>query len=92
MNEQHHIDTDLDPENIASIDDLPEDERPSVGALLSPSDIRAADVLGQIASNVWLYGRGEEVTELRRCPKSLERVARARARGLRRETEGDDDE
>lgn len=89
MNEQHHVD--IDPTEIESLDDLPEEERPDVGPLLSPSDIRAADMLGQIKAGVWLYNRGG-TTELRQCPESLQRVARARARELRRETEGESDE
>lgn len=62
-------------------DALPNSAKIDVGGLLSPSDIRNADVLERIAGTTWIFSNGE-TTELRRVPKSLERVAIFRSRRI----------
>lgn len=48
---------------------------------MSPSDIREAEFLAEIAPGTWLHHDGREM-QLRDCPQSLARVARARKREL----------
>lgn len=79
MTEQ--IDTDLNPSEISSVDDLPDDEQVDTGPVMSPSDIREAEFLAEIAPRNWLHSDGHEIT-IRECPQALERVARAQARVL----------
>lgn len=67
-----------------SVDDLPDEHQVDVGPPLTPSQICQAHLLAEIGDSAWIWSDGSR-TELRRCPRALERVARSRVRAIRRE-------
>lgn len=85
--------TDYSPENdpeLATLENADEVDV-DVGPLLTPSEIRNAEVLERFAPGTWIWGDLEDQLELRHVPKSLERVAISRSREIAREQSEDGD-